>query len=88
MVFSTTHKLTLTTDKSVRIQKTTQRYLHCSQDKEQSGTQFLQTGVTMTKLNMASVKLLTFYEMCFIIYMHHYVCQVFANRITYDKAIG
>ena len=64
------------------------RYLHCSQDKEQNGTQFLQTGVTMTKLNMASVKLLTFYEMCFIICMCHYACQVFANRITYDKAIG
>ena len=49
MVFSTTRKLTLATDENVRIQKRIKySYLYCSQDKEQNGTQFLQTGVTMT----------------------------------------
>ena len=47
MLFLTTHKLTLVTDKNVRIQK---RHLYSSHDKEQDGTQFLQIGVTMAKL--------------------------------------
>ena len=50
MLSSTTRRLTLVTDKNVRIQKMTQIYLYPSYDKEHDGTQFLQIGDTMAKL--------------------------------------
>ena len=49
MLFLTTRKLTLVTNKNVKIQKRFKN-LYSSHDKEQDDTQFLQIGVTMAKL--------------------------------------
>ena len=75
--------------------KTTQKYFNFSRDKEYDGIQFLQIAVTTTKL--LPYKHISFFMKCvfctkFIMVLywtlqHVRLCQVFANRVTYELCV-